>query len=113
MIISNKITEKKKILNLFSKEELTSKQISEKLGIKIENIYVYISELKKDNKICIISDSNGKNVYFMGKPIEYLKFLNDFFKENVEFLMKNNQIKDFILENEELFNKIERVIINA
>jgi len=107
------ISEKTKVLELLSYEELTSKQISNKLGIKIENVYVYISELKKDNKICKISNSNGKNAYFTIRPIEYLKFLNDFFKQNIDYLMKNHQITDFILRNENIFNKIEKVINNA
>jgi len=39
-----------------------------------------------------------------------LIFLNDFFKENVDYLMKKKSILDFILENENKFNEIEDLI---
>ena len=41
------------------------------------------------------------------KPIEYLRFLNEFFKDNFEYLMQNKKINTFIGDNEEIFNDIE------
>ena len=42
--------------------------------------------------------------------LKYLRFLNDFFKNNVEYLLKNKEIDAFIEENEEMFNKIEKLV---
>jgi len=39
--------------------------------------------------------------------LELLIFSNNFFKENVDYLMKNDTIKKFILKNDEIFDKIE------
>lgn len=42
-------------------------------------------------------------------PIELLKFYNDFFKDNIDYLLKNSKISEYILNHEE-FDKIEEVI---
>lgn len=43
---------------------------------------------------------------------ENLHFLNEFFKENIDHLMKSKKIVDFVLENDEVFKEIERLINN-
>ena len=42
-------------------------------------------------------------------PIELLKFYNEFFKDNLDYLLKNTDISEFILNHEE-FDKVEAVI---
>ena len=42
--------------------------------------------------------------------LEYLRFLNDFFKNNIEYLLKNEEIDAFIEEHEEIFNNIEVLV---
>ena len=45
--------------------------------------------------------------------VTYLKFLNDFFKENIEHLLKDFSIDRFIEENSDTFEQIEKVIENT
>ena len=45
--------------------------------------------------------------------MKLMKFINDFFKNNIEYLLENEAIDKFIEKNEDKFNKIEEMIINA
>ena len=110
MIIMKKIEQ---VINILAKEELTSLEISNKLDIKTDIIYVYLNKLLKTGKI---ERTNDKKPYKYKKSltsIELLKFLNDFFKNNIEYLIKNPETDMFIEQNENIFNKIEEMIINA
>ncbi len=103
------MTKIENIVNLLAKEVLTSKQITERLGnITSDIVCVYLNKLLKEK---VIERTNDKKPYKYKKsmtPIELLKFSNDFFKENIEYLLKNPKIKEFILSHEE-FDKIEEV----
>lgn len=105
-------TEKEQIVELLKKRNLTSAQLFEETGIKKEHLYVYLNELLKENKVCRLDDKKPYT-YFAVECFEYLKFLNEFFKNNIDHLLKDLSIDTFIEENEEIFNKIERVINNA
>lgn len=60
--------------------------------------------LKNDNgDLYRIRNKNNK------KTLKYLKFLNEFFKDNVDYLIKNEFIQDFIINHEE-FDTIEEVV---
>lgn len=104
---------KEEILALLDKQPLTTKEISSKLSIAEDDVRTYLRRLKKTNEIKIIGMRNRYKIYFTKDPLESLEllsFLNNFFKENVSYLIKNKKISDFILTYEEKFNKIEEMV---
>ncbi len=110
--MNKKLSEKKQILELLTKTELTSSKIHELTEIDKQHIYIYLNSLLKDKKIERLNDKKPY-IYFAVKTKEYLAFLNDFFKDNLDYLMKDPKIDKFIEKNEKIFNKIEKVITNA
>ena len=54
---------------------------------------------------------NPKLIRFFleNNPIELLKFYSEFFKDNLDYLLNNSKISEYILNHEE-FDKIEEVI---
>ena len=110
--MTKKISEKDQILELLTKTELTSSKIHELTEIDKQHVYIYLNSLLKDKKIERLNDRKPY-IYFAVKTKEYLTFLNNFFKDNINYLMKDPKIVKFVEKNEKLFNKIEMVIINA
>lgn len=110
--MTKKLSEKKQILELLTKTELTSSKIHELTEIDKQHVYIYLNSLLKDKKIERLNDKKPY-IYFAVKTKEYLAFLNDFFKDNVEYLMKDPEIVKFVEKNEKTFDKIEKVITNA
>ena len=110
--MDKKLSEKDQILDLLTKTELTSSKIHELTGIDKQHVYIYLNSLYNDKKIERLNDKKPYT-YFAVKIKEYLAFLNDFFKDNIEYLMKDPKIDKFIEKNEKTFNKIEMVITNA
>ena len=110
--MDKKLSEKDQILELLTKTELTSSKIHELMGINKQHVYIYLNSLLKDKRIERLNDKKPY-IYFAVKTKEYLAFLNDFFKDNIEYLMKDPKIDKFIEKNEKTFNKIEMVITNA
>ena len=112
--------------------EYTTQDIYKETGIPYDNINVYLNDLKNKGKIKVIDKIGRFNIYTLIPReerkinekdeeiyqvtfaetllIEYLKFLNDFFKDNVDHFMKNKKIVNFILKNENKFNDIEKII---
>ena len=105
-----KLGKKEEILDLLDKKPLTTREISSELSISEDDVRTYLRRLKKEGKIKVIGIKERYKIYFTKDPIELLAFLNSFFKENVSYLAKNKQILDFILENEDVFNRIEELI---
>lgn len=62
--------------------------------------------IKNDTLICYSCSLTPEN----HNPVELLSFLNDFFKENVNYLMKNDKMTNYIIDNEEKFNEIEELV---
>ena len=110
--MNKKISEKNQILELLTKTELTSSKIHELTEIDKQHVYIYLNSLLKDKKIKRLNDKKPY-IYFAVKTKEYLAFLSDFFKDNIEYLMKDPKIDKFIEKNEKIFNKIEVVITNG
>lgn len=110
--MSKNLSEKDQILDLLTKTDLTSSKIHELTEINKQHVYIYLNSLLKEKKIARLNDKKPYT-YFTVKAKEYLSFLNDFFKDNIEYLMKEPEIIKFIEKNEKIFNKIEKVIINA
>ncbi len=108
----DKMTIKTKIIELLMEEKLTSLEILEKLQIPKDNLFSYLSTLRKEKKIIAVNNKRPFK-YRANTPIAYLKFLNDFFKENIGYLIKNPKIDKFIELNAEKFNLIEEIIKNA
>ncbi len=42
-------------------------------------------------------------------PIKLLEFYNNFFKDNIDYLLKDTKISEYILNHEE-FDKVEEII---
>lgn len=110
--MNNKISEKDQVLELLTKTELTSSKIHELTGIDKQHVYIYLNSLYNEKKIERLNDKKPYT-YFAVKTKEYLTFLNDFFKDNLEYLMNDPKIIKFVERNEKIFNKIEMVITNA
>ena len=110
--MNKKLSEKNQILELLTKTELTSSKIHELTEIDKQHVYIYLNSLLKDKKIERLNDKKPY-IYFAIKTKEYLAFLNDFFKDNIEYLMKDIEIVKFVEKNGKIFDKIEKVITNA
>ena len=96
-------------MELLAKEELTSAEIAPMLGIPADYCSVYLNTLMKKNKIKRTNNAMPFKYKLMTPTIELLKFYNDFFKDNIDYLLKNSKIKEFILNHEE-FDEIEEMI---
>lgn len=125
----NEIGNKERIINILKKFEsgLTYKNLLDQYRSEhnkdLENGYVYLKRLKQSGLIETYKPpySKGKVITYKlvpealkeNDPITALKFLNNLFKNNIEYLIKNERIDQFIEKNEVMFNKIEKVIENA
>jgi len=65
---------KNRILELLAKEELTSLEISERLGIKSNNVWIYLNTLFNEKKVERITDKKPF-IYRAITPLAYLKRL--------------------------------------
>lgn len=110
--MTKKISEKDQVLDLLTKTELTSSKIHELTGINKQHVYIYLNSLLNEKKIYRLNEKKPY-IYFAVEPIEFLVFLNNFFKNNIDYLLQNPDIDKFIEKNEKIFNKIEMVIMNA
>ena len=110
--MSKKLSEKEQILELLTKTDLTSSKIHELTKIEKKHVYIYLNILRKHKKICKF-DGKKPYTYFAVKTIEYLEFLNEFFKKYIDYLMENSEIDKFIQKNEVILNKIEKVVNSA
>ena len=115
-------------MELLSKEELTTREIHDKTGYDMDLIWQYVNQFKSEEKIKKIGNKGRFSIYTAIKQdfhendnktqvdkkiLDDLKFLNDFFKNNIDYLLKSQKIDKFIEENESKFNEIEKVIENA
>lgn len=121
----NELGNKERILSILSKFEsgLTYndllRQYKEQFGKELKNGYVYLKRLKENGLVRTYKpeDVKGKILNYrllpekvIHKKTKYLRFLNDFFKDNIDYLKENNEISEFVKKNAEIFNKIEEVI---
>lgn len=98
------MTNKNKIVELLSKQDLTSSEVSKKLGIKINSVHVYLNSLIKTGKIQRITDKKPY-LYRANTPLTYLKQLYEFMSDE-----KKCELKDFTETDKELMIKIEELI---
>lgn len=96
-------------MDLLRVRELTSIEIASEINIPKDNCSVYLNTLYNDGRIKRTSNKRPYKYKLAKESTELLKFLNDFFKDNIEYLMKNPKIKEFILEHEE-FDEVEEVL---
>ncbi|KKK86773.1 hypothetical protein LCGC14_2759850 [marine sediment metagenome] len=94
---------KNNIVELLVKEELTSSEISERLGVKSDKIWVYLNTLFKENKVERITDKKPY-VYRAITPLARLRRLIKLMNEKMDF------IKPAINEDLELIEQIEEMI---
>ena len=76
---------KSKILELLAKEELTSSEISEKLGVKSNNVCIYLNNLFKENNVERITEKKPY-VYRAITPLAYLKRICELMDEKMEYI---------------------------
>ena len=106
------MTKKEDIINLLIDKHLTALQIHEKLNIPKDKLWIYLNTLKNEKKIVVINQKKPY-IYKAITPLALLNFMNELFKNNIEYLMENPEIDKFIEQNEDTFNKIEEMIVNA
>jgi len=113
-----KLGNKEKILKILKQEDYTASELANKTDLTIDNVKTYLQRLKKEGLIRPIT-KKGREFLFTatekrpvedGKAVKNLKFLNDFFKENLDYLLKDRKIVDFVMSNEIKFNEIERLV---
>ena len=93
---------KNKILELLAKEELTSSEISEKLNIKSDNIWIYLNTLFKENKVERITNKKPY-IYRAITPLAYLKRICELMNEKMEFIkVPDKEDKKLVIEIMEL-----------
>jgi len=126
------IGNKEKIINILEKFEsgLTYKNLLQRYkaeyGNELKKGYVYLKRLKEKSYIESYKAQNtiGKTLTYKltakslrREPIDLelkgLKFLNNLFKDNVDYLMKNDSIVKEILGNSELIENIDKVVKNS
>jgi len=65
---------KNSIVQLLVKEELTSSEIAKRLGIKSENVWIYLNNLHREKKVERITEKKPY-VYRATTPLAYLRRL--------------------------------------
>jgi len=75
---------KNKILKLLAKEDLMSSEISKKLEIKVDNVWIYLNTLYRESKVERITDKKPY-VYRAITPLAYLKRLCELMGEKMEY----------------------------
>lgn len=101
-----------KIIELLRNNDLTSIEIAKKLNIPKNNCASYLTALRKSGRIVRISDNipyKYKLAMNREEILELLKFSNNFFKDNIDYLLKDPKISEYILSHEE-FDKIEELV---
>ena len=110
----NKSERRIKVANLLKEEELSSKEIAEKLGIETNLVSPIISELKKQGKIHSISPrkfawgirhENGQNEFLINKNewVELEKYKLKVFYKNAYTFSGYSENGDWYYENHSLF----------
>lgn len=88
------MTIRKDIIKLLGNEELTAKEISLNMNMKLNNIKSYVSILKKSNRIKIVNDKKPykyKAVLTNLHLLKLLKQLHSIMKDIMDFNMKPNE----------------------
>ncbi len=113
---------KEVISEILKEKRLTASGLVVETGIPLGSVKTYLQRLKKEGVLEEFPKDGREIVYTIKNgnlPVssdsskelkKYLKFLNEFFYSNVEFLMTDKKIENFILENEKNFNKITELI---
>ena len=100
------MSNKEKIVQLLEKENLTVKEISEKLNMNENQTRVYVNRLKKENKIIVAGIKNRYKVYKIKeerdpKAIKILQELLYDFTKLYYLMTLKMEVKDNIELNEE------------
>lgn len=107
---------KEEILEILKSENLTASEIAIKQGISVNSVKTYLQRLKNDKLVMSITKKGREMVWSINtkevsedykESVELLKFLNKFFKDNYKHLSKSKSIIDFVMRNEDKFNRIE------
>ena len=116
----------KKIVELLteSPKPLDTKDIIEKIGVKNTVVNSTLNRMKREGKILATKGLVGPLMWTVsksdsstaastphvenGKAVELLRFMNEFFKANADFLFSNEQIAAFVGENSQKFEEVEK-----
>ena len=90
---------KEKILELLSKEDLTSAEIIERLDIKADNVWVHLYDLNRKNKVVRITYKKPY-VYKSITPKAYLRRLYNFMSDEKKCELKELNESDIIFLTE-------------
>lgn len=99
------MSEKNRIINLLTKETLNSTEVSKKLGIQINSVYVYLNNLLKENKVERITDKKPYK-YRAITPIAYLKRLYEFMSD-----VQKCDVKEITELDIDFLTKIKELIV--
>ena len=94
---------KNNIIELLAKEELTSSEISERLEIESNKVWIYLNTLFKENKVERITDKKPY-IYRAITPLAYLKRLVELMNEKMDFT------KPVVNKDIKLIEQIEELI---
>jgi len=98
-----------RIMELLKDRELTSVEIAPEINNSIRNCSSYLNTLYEDGRIERTNNKRPFKYKLPETPIELLRFSNNFFKEIIDYLLKNPKISEYILNHEE-FDKIEELV---
>lgn len=101
------MSKRNKILEILKMEELTAKELSEKTGISIKFVRVYLGQYIKDKKVIIVDPTKGWHKKY--RAIEFKEFVRVLYDiMTTKMIAKENTT----LTNEEIknINIITRVL---
>ncbi|HME56646.1 MAG TPA: hypothetical protein VKM55_30880 [Candidatus Lokiarchaeia archaeon] len=119
---------KETIFELFYKDNYTVPRIAEKLMMDENKVRVYINRLKDEGRIREVGTDGKAKLYTSVSisPVEKLpvpepalqaenealkaklRFMNQFFKDNLDYLFDNKTIQDFVVNHQE-FDEVENL----
>jgi len=110
---------KEQIIEELKNDNCTAKELSEKLEIGIDTIKSTITRMKKEDLILVIGYRHRHSIYSLNPDkfelnmeniLKWLAFLDKMFKDNVDYLLENEEIVNLVMSNEEKFENITKVI---
>lgn len=113
---------KENIIEELKNSNKTAKELSENLNTHLNTIKSTITRMKKAELIVIVGTKDKFSIYALNpdkvelnceKIVEWLAFLDNMFKENVDYLLQNPEIVETVMSNEETFNNITKVCLSV
>ena len=112
---------KDSIFGLLQDANLSVNDIAKRAGIDANNARVYVNRLRAEGKVRELAKEGKAKVYTVANKqavpvaaanpgiLASLRFLNEFFKTNAEYLFVNPAIVKYIEDNGEKFTEVENL----